>query len=142
MTMKQLRLVLKDKWCQTIDWLSVRQNTEDFTKKYFSLRISEANHINQETVEIMSKHVELHQLEFNDCVLSLEHCEILTHIMQELNKLEVLKFHETFIVVHSLDEFRIKDVQMPNLKTVVLYNSSPAVSWKYFFEFWLRRVHF
>ena len=138
--MKPLRLVYKDysqpktEGCQKIDWSSIRQNTEDFTRKYLSLRISEAYHINQEAVAVMTKHVDLCQLELNDCALSLENREILTRILQSLTKLEVLKFHDTDMCVRSFEGVRmIKEVQMPNLKTVVLSKSNDAVSCEEFF---------
>ena len=143
--MKPLRLVYKDysqpktDGNKKTDWLSIRQNTEDFTRKYYSLRISDARDINQETVGVMSKHIELRQLEFNLSKISSENSEILTRILQNLNKLEVLS---TDMIDRSFEGVRmIKEVQMPNLKTVVIHHSNPVVSFRGFFELWFSGVN-
>ena len=127
--MKQLRLVFNVSSLQKAGWLRIRQITENFTRKYYSLKIEEATSINQETARAVSKHVELRQLEFHDCGLMIKNNKILAHILQTLRKLEVLKFIDTDMDVYDINELKkIKVVQLPNLKTVVLHESTSAVS--------------
>ena len=143
--MKKLKLVLED--CGQVGWEKIRRNTENFTRKYFSIEIQSAYEIDQETVTVMSKHVELRQLELFACLLEFKHHKGLTQILQKLRKLEVLKFMDTEMDVSDEKELReIEDVQLPNLKTVVLHDSSAAVSskririvvqWNKFFHFLL-----
>ena len=139
--MKRLGLAFNAKSYLKTNWSRIRQNTKDLTRKYLSLRIDDARDINQETVGVVSKHVELRQLEFNYSTISTENSEILTRILQKLNKLEVLKFLNTDMVVRSLREFKmIKEVQMPNLKTVVLRYSNPSVSCKELLQLGLKNT--
>ena len=152
--MKRLRFVFQGKpyleegGSPKTDWLSIRQSTEGFTRKYDSLKIARIYHFNQKTVEAVSKHVELRNLDFTSCAMTSEKSEIITNILQNLKKLEILKFSESSMHVRSSEELRmIKEAQMPNLKTVVLHNSSLKVSCKdffelfktlmFFFQFWL-----
>ena len=99
--------------------------------------------MNQDAVVAMSKYVELRQLELFACRLKSKHHKGLTQILQNLSKLEVLKFIDTGVSVSVEKELReIEDVQLPNLKTVVISQSSAAVSYKEFNELWLSGVNF
>ena len=132
--MKKLKLVLED--CRKVGWPQIRQNTENFTRKYYSMKIESARRFNQETVVVMSKHTELRQLEFFICHLKFEHRNCLTQILRNLSKLQVLKFNNTSLCVADDRELsRIEEVELPNLNTVVLHESSAAVSSK-----WIRIV--
>ena len=144
-TMKKLKLVLKECW--KVGWPRIRQKTENLTRKYYSMEIASACRFNQETVVVMSKHTGLRQLELFVCQLEFKHHKELAKIIQNLRKLEVLKLNATSMKVSNDREPRnFREFQLPSLKTLVIHDSSGAVSskririvvqWSKFFHFLL-----
>ena len=127
-TMKPLKRVLKRDWSQRNFWINISKNTNFFKRKYYSLKFEgSVIIIDQDAARVMSYHTEQRQLEFKECFLSIRNSDFLTYIFNNLNKLQVLKF----ILANCYDSQKfsiIKGVQMPSLKTVVLYRSSLIVS--------------
>ena len=70
-----------------VDRLTIRQNSKNFPRKYYFLKVANVDYINQETIEVISKDIEIWQLDFNNCAMSSENSEILSEILQNLNKL-------------------------------------------------------
>lgn len=121
--MKKLPLSLEG------SWLRLHQISKDFRRKYHTIKLENICEWNKSAEKVLSQHCfDLRELELDDCLLPPKD-RIFENFFSSLTKLEMFK-----CINVDLDESKkaVNPHNLPNLKSVVLYDSNWEVSVVYF----------
>jgi hypothetical protein len=118
-------------------WLRIHQQTKELSRKYHTIKVENALTWSDKALTIFRTNgSEMRCLELTDCVFDIERVSMLNRMFGSFTRLESLQLSNVEIDCYDLKKLsRVKPVNLPHLKKLVLYDSNIAVSWKVFISF-------